>query len=139
MAPTTEPSVPTLYIDYKIELSGAVVNQKPRGMYFGAGMFFDTDFRLPNAEARLQMLVRTWRSPSRNVMRAKEGTTGIVYEDVGRRSLNLFLRRYLKRILRDPPELSVPAVSLPDADQEDKAKEEKDPDDRDDKDEEKQG
>jgi hypothetical protein len=138
LPPLPEPSVPTLYIDYKIELSGAVVNQKPRGMYFGAGMFFDTDFRLPDSDARLQMLVRTWRSPSRSVMRAKEGTTGIVYEDVGRRSLNLFLRRYLKRILRDPPELSVPAISAPDADQDDKAKE-KDSDERDDKDEEKLG
>ncbi|HEU4579397.1 MAG TPA: hypothetical protein VFS67_14145 [Polyangiaceae bacterium] len=134
LPPLPEPSVPTLYVDYKIELSGAVVNQKPRGMYFGAGMFFDTDFRIPDSDARLQMLVRTWRSPSRNVMRAKEGTTGIVYEDVGRRSLNLFLRRYLKRILRDPPELSVPAVSLPDADQDDKAKDEKDSDEREDKD-----
>jgi hypothetical protein len=131
-----------LYIDYRIELSGAVLNAKPRGIFFGAGMFFDTDFRLPDSDERLGINVRTWRSPSRSVMRSKGRSTGDVYEDLGRRSLNMFLRRYLKRVLRDPPELSVPAAVLPDADQDDKDKDDKDKDDkdeRDEKEEEKQG
>jgi hypothetical protein len=41
--------------------------------------------------------------------------------------MNMFLRRYLKRVLRDPPEISLPAVVLPDAQDEkdDKDEEEK--------------
>jgi hypothetical protein len=132
--PLPDPTVPSLYIDYRIELSGAVLNAKPRGIFFGAGMFFDTDFRLPDSDERLGINVRTWRSPSRSVMRSHDRSTGDVYEDLARRSLNMFLRRYLKRVLRDPPDLIVPAVVLPDATQDDKDK-----DDKDDKDDEKQG
>jgi hypothetical protein len=130
--PLPDPTVPSLYIDYRIELSGAVLNAKPRGIFFGAGMFFDTDFRLPDSDERLGINVRTWRSPSRSVMRSHDRSTGDVYEDLGRRSLNMFLRRYLKRVLRDPPDLLVPAVVLPDAAQDDK-------DERDEKDDDKQG
>jgi len=132
--PLPDPTVPSLYIDYRIELSGAVVNAKPRGIFFGAGMFFDTDFRLPDSDERLGINVRTWRSPSRSVMRSKDRSTSDVYEDLTRRSLNMFLRRYLKRVLRDAPELAVPAAVPLDADQDDKDK-----DDRDEKEEEKQG
>jgi hypothetical protein len=135
--PLPEPSVPTLYVDYRIELSGAVVNPKPRGMFFGAGMFFDTDFRLPDSDQHLEIDVRTWRAPTRVVMRSHDRSTGDVYEDQARRSLNMFLRRYLKRILRDPPELSLPPLVLPDAAQDDK--EEKDKDDKEEKDDEKLG
>lgn len=133
--PLPDATVPSLYIDYRIELSGAVVNAKPRGIFFGAGMFFDTDFRLPGSDERLEINVRTWRSPSRSVMRSKGRSTGDVYEDLGRRSLNMFLRRYLARLLRDPPELIVPAVVLPDADPEDKDGDKGDGDDKDERDE----
>jgi len=128
--PLPDPTVPSLYIDYRIELSGAVVNAKPRGIFFGAGMFFDTDFRLPDSDDRLAINLRTWRSPSRSVMRSHDRSTGDVYEDLARRSLNMFLRRYLKRVLRDAPELSVPAVVLPDADQDDKDKDKDEPDEK---------
>jgi hypothetical protein len=134
--PLPEPSVPSLFVDYRIELSGAVVNPKPRGMFFGAGMFFDTDFRLPDSDARLEINVRTWRAPTRALMRSHDRSTGDVYEDLTRRSFNMFLRRYFKRILRDPPELSLPPLVLPGA-QDDK--DDKDRDDKDDKDDEKQG
>jgi hypothetical protein len=133
--PLPEPTVPSLYIDYRIELQGGMTIPKPRGMFFGAGMFFETEFQLPGSEDRLELYIKTWRSPSRGVMRNSGRTTADVYEDLARRSLNLFLKRYFKRVLRDPPELLLPAVVLPDtaADDKDreKDKEEKD-DDRDD-------
>ena len=95
-------TVPTLFIDYRVELSGAVLNAKPRGMFFGAGMFFDTLFVLPESDARLELYVKTWRSPTLKVMRLKTRTTADVYEDLARRSFNMFLRRYLDRVFQEP-------------------------------------
>ena len=127
-------TVPTLFIDYRIELSGSVLNAKPRGIFFGAGMFFDTAFVLPGSDARLELYVKTWRSPTRNVMRLKNRTTGDVYEDLARRSFNLFLRRFLERIFQTPPAAVLPALALPDEDDKDKAHDDKDADEPDEKD-----
>jgi len=49
----------------------------------------------------------------------------------------MFLRRYLKRVLRDPPEISLPAVVLPDA--QDEKEEKDDKEEKDETEEEKQG
>ena len=125
-------AVPTLFIDYRIELSGSVLNAKPRGIFFGAGMFFDTAFVLPGSDTRLELYVKTWRSPTRNVMRLKNRTAGDVYEDLARRSFNLFLRRYLDRIFQAPPAAVLPPLALPDQDADDKDKEADEPDDKDD-------
>jgi hypothetical protein len=128
-------SVPTLFIDYRIELSGSVLNAKPRGIFFGAGMFFDTAFVLPGSDARLELYLKTWRSPTRNVMRLKNRTTADVYEDLTRRSFNLFLRRFLERIFQAPPAAVLPALALPeDPDDKDKSHDDKEADDGDDKD-----
>jgi hypothetical protein len=108
-----EPKVPTLYIDHRTELSGALVNAKPRGIFLGAGIFFDTVFVIPGDDHRLQMTVPTWRTPTRNVMQTKQRTTGDVYEDLARRSFNLFLRRYLDRVFVHPPDVSLPDLELP--------------------------
>lgn len=107
-----EPAVPTLYIDHRTELSGVHVNPKPRGLFLGAGIFFDTEFVIPGDDHRLQMSVPTWRTPARSVMRHKKRTTGDVYEDLARRSFTLFLRRYLERVLLDPPDISLPDIEL---------------------------
>jgi hypothetical protein len=48
-----------------------------------------------------------------------------VYEDLGRRSLNLFLRRYLAAMLKDPPERYLPKIPLREPDDKDQ-KEDKD-------------
>lgn len=108
-----EPPVPTLYIDHRTELSGVHVNPKPRGIFLGAGIFFDTEFVIPGDDHRLQVSVPTWRTPSRSVMRHKKRTTGDVYEDLARRSFSLFLRRYLERVLLEPPDVSLPDINLP--------------------------
>jgi hypothetical protein len=89
-------------------------------------MFFYTKFLLPGSDDRLDLEIRAWRSPTRTVMRSEHRTTADVYEDLARRSLNMFLRRYLKRVLRDPPDVSVPALVLPDAQEEKDERDDKD-------------
>jgi len=111
--PLPTPEVPTLYVDHRTELSGAQLNQKPRGVFFGAGMFFETSFVLPGQKAPLQIVVPTWRGPSRSVMQHPSRTIADVYEDLTRRSFGMFLRRYFERLLREPPELFVPDIELP--------------------------
>lgn len=103
-------SVPTLYIDHRTELSGGYVNRKPRGIFMGAGIFFDTTFVIPGEKTELEINVPTWRTPSRSVMRREHRSTGDVYEDLARRSFSLFLRRYLERVLREPPKVSMPDI-----------------------------
>ena len=39
--------------------------------------------------------------------------TADVYEDLVRRSFGMFLRRYVERLMRQPPELSMPDLVLP--------------------------
>jgi len=124
-------TVPTLFIDYRIELSGAILNAKPRGMFFGAGMFFDTVFVLPESDARLELYVKTWRSPTVKVMRLKTRSTADVYEDLARRSFNMFLRRYLDRVFQEPPAAVVPPLALPEEDTDEKNADE--PEEKDDR------
>lgn len=112
-----EPSVPTLYIDHRTELSGGYVNPKPRGIFMGAGIFFDTVFVIPGEETQLEINVPTWRTPSRPVMERDKRTTGDVYEDLARRSFALFLRRYVERVLKEPPELTMPELVLAEKDE----------------------
>jgi hypothetical protein len=111
--PLPAPSVPTLFIDHRTELSGTFTVQKPRGLFLGAGVFFETSFVVPGQKNALEITVPTWRTPSRNVMQHKLRTTADVYEDLARRSFGMFLRRYFERLLRDPPPLSMPDIELP--------------------------
>jgi hypothetical protein len=109
-----QPLVPTLFIEHRTELSGGFVTAKPRGIFLGAGIFFDTLFVLPGEDAELKISVPTWRTPARQVMAHKQRTIGDVYEDLARRSFTMFLRRYLDRVLLAPPDISLPGIDLPD-------------------------
>lgn len=111
--PLPEPSVPTLYVDHRTELSGSTTVAKPRGMFFGAGIFFETSFEIPGDRTELAISVPTWRSPARDVMRHEKRTVADVYEDLARRSFGMFVRRYLDRLLRTPPDISIPDIELP--------------------------
>jgi hypothetical protein len=113
LPPLPDPSVPTLYIDHRTELSGGIVNPKPRGIFLGAGIFFETQFSIPGDEPALKISIPTWRTPARPVMKHKHRTTGDVYEDLARRSFTLFVRRYLDRLLKEPPDVSLPVLELP--------------------------
>lgn len=107
------PSVPTLFIDHRTELSGVVTIARPRGIFFGAGILFETSFVIPGDETVLAITVPTWRTPARAVMQHEKRSTGDVYEDLARRAFGMFLRRYFERLLRQPPELSMPDLELP--------------------------
>ena len=61
----------------------------------------------------LAISVPTWRSPARDVMQHEKRTVADVYEDLVRRSFGMFVRRYLDRVLRAPPEVSIPDIDLP--------------------------
>lgn len=111
--PLPGPTEPTLFIDHRTELSGAHTIGRPRGIFFGAGIFFETSFVIPGGKASLDIVVPTWRAPSRAVMQHEKRTTADVYEDLVRRSFGMFLRRYLERLLRDAPPISMPDIDLP--------------------------
>jgi hypothetical protein len=132
--PLPRPERPTLFISHRTELSGSVTNAKPRGIFFGTGMFFDTSFQIPGQAATLEITLKTWRSPSHRLMKAKQRTIGDVYEDLARRSFSMFLRRYLNQVLRDPPQPALPHVEL-----EDKDKDNEEPSDPKDEREDKEG
>lgn len=111
--PLPTPSEPTLFIDHRTELSGAQTISKPRGIFFGAGMFFETSFVIPGERVSLDIVVPTWRGPSRSVMQHDKRSIADVYEDLTRRSFGMFMRRYFERLLRDAPQLSMPDIDLP--------------------------
>lgn len=117
--PLPEPSVPTLFVDQLTELSGSVAVMKPRALFTNAAMFVSTDFVIPGDASKLSVKVQTWRAPDRKVTTHKDRTYGDVYEDLGRRSLNLFLRRYLAAMLKDPPERYLPKIPLRETDDKD--------------------
>jgi hypothetical protein len=111
--PLPAPEVPTLFIDHRTELSGTFTTSRPRGIFFGAGIFFETSFVIPGEKEGLDIIVPTWRTPARDVMQNRNHTTADVYEDLVRRSFGMFLRRYVERLMRQPPELSMPDLVLP--------------------------
>jgi hypothetical protein len=121
-SPLPEPSVPTLYIDQLTELSGSVTVSKPNGIFMSTAMFFYTDFVIPGDPNKLSFKVSTWRAPDKRVMTNKARTIDDVYEDLARRSLNLFLGRYLSLILKDAPEPALPRVELPESEDKDDKK-----------------
>jgi hypothetical protein len=118
--PLPEPKVPTLYIHQLTELSGSVTVSKPRGIFMSAAMFFYTDFVIPGDPNKLSLKISTWRAPDKRVMQNKARTIDDVYEDLARRSLNLFLDRYLSLMLKKAPEPSLPRVELPEDAKDDK-------------------
>lgn len=111
--PLPAAEVPTLFIDHRTELSGTHLIARPRGVFFGAGIFFETTFALPGQKGALELAIPTWRAPSRPVMQHASRALADVYEDLTRRSFGMFLRRYFDRLLRNPPEISVPDIDLP--------------------------
>jgi hypothetical protein len=46
-------------------------------------------------------------------MQHKKRTVADVYEDLARRSFGMFVRRYLDRLLRNPPDVTIPDIELP--------------------------
>jgi hypothetical protein len=111
--PLPKPDVPTLFIDHRTELSGATTVAKPRGLFHGCGIVFETRFVIPGDATQLAITVPTWRAPSRSVMQNDKRTMLDVYEDLTRRSFGMFMRRYLERLMRDPPEVAMPDIDLP--------------------------
>jgi hypothetical protein len=117
--PLPEPTVPTLYVHQLTELSGDVTVARPRGIFMSAAMFFYTDFVIPGDANKLSIKVSTWRAPDRRVMTNKAREIADVYEDLARRSLNLFLSRYLSSLIKDAPDLALPRIELPESDDKD--------------------
>jgi hypothetical protein len=92
---------------------------KPRGIFMSAAMFFYTDFVIPGDANKLSLKVSTWRAPDKRVMQNKARSIDDVYEDLARRSLNLFLDRYLSLLMKKAPEPTLPRVELPESDDKD--------------------
>lgn len=108
-----EVTVPTLFVGHRTELSGGTVNLQPRGIFMGAGIFFEAIFVIPGQKAKLTHRITTWQSPSRQVLKLKKRSTGDVYEHLARRSFSQFLRKYLPKLLAQSPDVTLPELALP--------------------------
>jgi len=88
--------IPTIFIEHSVEMSGAYLSAKPRGVFVGLGMIFDVTFRIPDEGKPQRFRVSIWRSPDPSVARGEtDAFEAAVYEAMAQGGFSQFAHKYL--------------------------------------------
>jgi hypothetical protein len=96
-APLPATTVPTLFVEHTAELSGAsYLNANPRGVFVGAGMTFETTFRVPDDTKPYKFKQTVWRPPDVTLSKGDAETwETAVYEAMATEGFNQFTQKLL--------------------------------------------
>jgi hypothetical protein len=96
-APLPTSTVPTLFVEHIAELSGAsYLNANPRGVFVGAGMTFETTFRVPDDTKPYKFKQTVWRPPDVTLSKGDAETwETAVYEAMATEGFNQFTQKFL--------------------------------------------
>jgi len=89
--------VPTLFIEYKTELSGGFLSNLPRAIFVGAGAVLRANFTIPGDKQAWSVKYSSWKPPDVAIMREEGKGTPDVYEDMARTGYDGFLEKLLAR------------------------------------------
>ena len=92
-----ETKVPTLFIEYKTELSGGFLSNLPRAIFVGAGAVLRANFTIPGDKQAWSVKYSSWKPPDVAIMREEGKGTPDVYEDMARTGYDGFLEKLLAR------------------------------------------
>lgn len=95
--------LPTLVVDYRVELSGRLFPTDQQRLFVGAGYFFDARCVLPGSTMQLRVRRSNWRKPAPQAMHATQLPPAQVYGDMTRAAFGHFIRRYLNTLVASPP------------------------------------
>ncbi len=94
---TSTPSfeVPTLFVSYRLEISGAFVTKKPRAIFAGVGLVAEATLSVPDKEPPDTFKHTAWLAPERRRIEAGEVPPEEVYQEVMARAFARFTSKYL--------------------------------------------
>src|SRR5205823_2568706 len=83
--PLPPAKIPTIFVEHSVEMSGAYLSSKPRGVFVGLGMLFEVSFRLPDEGKPQRFRVSIWRPPDSTAARGEtDAFEPTVYEAMAR-------------------------------------------------------
>jgi hypothetical protein len=90
----TKPTVPTLLVVYRTEMSGAFTSRKPRFAVSGIGIFCKVSFEIPRDSEPLTFKFSVWRAPD---LKSVTDTTAPpeLYETMATEAFKRFDKKYL--------------------------------------------
>jgi hypothetical protein len=103
--PQPPPPVPTLFIEHEVEWAGGVATStNPRGVFIGAGVLFESAFRLPSESTKpLRFKAADWRAPDVTNFKGESKPEEKLYEGMARNAFEAFTKKLLATMFRPPP------------------------------------
>jgi hypothetical protein len=99
--PSTELAVPTLVVDWRVEVGGGRVDTERRQLWLATGSFFDAHFLFPEQAPTLPISISTWKTASEELTLEPRPNQRAVYEDAARQTTEIFIQRFLEALLVD--------------------------------------
>ncbi len=102
--PLPTPPVPTLFVEHQVEWAGGVATStNPRGVFIGAGVMFDSTFRLPTEPPKpLKLKHNDWRGPDPSKLKGESKAEEKLYEEMTRSCFDAFTKKLTAQLFRPP-------------------------------------
>jgi len=99
-AADAKPTVPTLLVSYRAELSGAFTSRMPRLAIAGVGVITRVSFEIPGDPDPLIFKVSVWRAPDmKNI--APDATAPALYDAMATEAFKRFTKKYLATLFAE--------------------------------------
>lgn len=95
-------TVPTLFIERSVRLSGAFPSLDPRGVFVGVGISYRVEFDIPETTTPFALKYSTWSPPHIRVFKQDGAKPADVYASTTRDSTDKFVKRLLAYTLAKP-------------------------------------
>lgn len=94
-------TAPTLFVEHEVEWAGGVVTStNPRGVFIGAGILFESTFRLPGDAKPLKAKATDWRAPDVSNLKGETKPEEKLYESMARSCFEGFTKRLVGTLFR---------------------------------------
>ncbi len=87
---------PTLFIDCKTRLAGGFISVRPRGVYVGTGVSFQTRFVIPGKKIENSNRYSFWEPPDINLLKEQKLSPAEVYQTMAQNVEDEFKERFFK-------------------------------------------
>jgi hypothetical protein len=99
-AADTKPSVPTLLVSYRTEMSGVFTSKKPRFAVSGIGIWCKVSFEIPGDSEAQTFKFSIWRAPDLNSL-TDSSTPAELYEAMATEAFKRFTKKYLATLFAE--------------------------------------
>lgn len=89
------PTLPTLLIEHSAGAAGVYLSKKPRGVFVGLGLVFNSSFVIPDAGKPLEFRSSWWRVPDLKLMQGDGASVQDLYTHMAEEGFQRFTSAYL--------------------------------------------